>query len=77
MVGIVLRHGTFGAKDRNGGSSFSQLFIMATKERFLLKKFFKWVAYQKVKIEDGIDIEVHVNLGFVNFTSRYCHNPQI
>jgi hypothetical protein len=40
MVGIVLHHGNFGAKDRNGESSFSQLFITAPKERFFVEKVF-------------------------------------
>jgi hypothetical protein len=26
--------------------------------RFFFEKFFKWVAYQKIKIKDGIDMEV-------------------
>jgi hypothetical protein len=35
-------------------------------EGFSLKSF-KWVAYQKIKIEDGINMEVQTNLSFIRF----------
>ena len=55
MVGIILRHGVFWV---SGGSSFSKFFTKAPMKRFLLEKFFKGVAYEKFKVEDGKDVEI-------------------
>jgi hypothetical protein len=66
MVGL-LHLWTIGARDRICESSCSQLFIKAPMERFFLNKIFKRVAYENIKLKDGINMEVQVNLGFVNF----------
>ena len=47
--------GLFWARDRSGESSF---FIKAPMGRFFLTKFFEWVAYEKIKIDDGKDVEI-------------------
>ena len=49
----------------SGGSNFPKLFTKAP--RFFLEKLFKRVAYEKIKIEDGKNVEVKVNLDFVNY----------
>jgi hypothetical protein len=48
----------FWTTDRSGKSSCSQHFIKAPWEGFSLKSFFNWVAYQEIKIKDGIDMEI-------------------
>ena len=35
--------------------------------RFFLKKFFKRVAYEKIKLKDGKDVKIYENLNFVNY----------
>ena len=40
--------------------------------RFFLEKIFKWVAYNKIKLKDGKDVEIYENLDFVNCD---WHNP--
>jgi hypothetical protein len=44
-------------------------------ESFFLKKLFEWVTYEKIKIEDGIDMKVQENLSFVNFNWHGPSNP--
>ena len=61
MARIMLRHGTFGVKDRSGRSNFSQLFIKAPMGRFFLKMFFWRVAYENIEFKDGIDVFVFKN----------------
>ena len=58
MARIMLRHGTFGVKDRSGRSNFSQLFIKVPMERFYLKKLVQRVAYEKIELKDDIDVEI-------------------
>ena len=67
MVGMLLCHCIFGAKGKSSESGFSQLFTKVPIKRFFLKKRFEWVTYQKIKIKDGIDMEVQENLGFIYF----------
>jgi hypothetical protein len=66
MIGKMLGLGTFGTKDRNGRSSFSQLYIKAPMGRFFFNKFVQGMAYEKLKLEDGKDMEIYVNLKFAN-----------
>ena len=42
---------------------------------FFLKKFVQRMAYEKLKFKDGIDIEIQVNLGFINFHGHDPGNP--
>jgi len=35
--------------------------------RFFLDKIFQKVAYENIKLKDGIDMEVYENLDFVNY----------
>jgi hypothetical protein len=51
----------------SGGSSFPKLFVKAPMGRFYLRKFVQRVAYEELKFKDGIDMEVQVNLDFVNY----------
>ena len=67
MVGLLLRLWAFGTRDRSGRSSCSQLFIKAHMGRFFLDKIFQRVAYENIKLKDGIDMEVYENLDFVNY----------
>jgi hypothetical protein len=48
----------FWTRDRGGRSSCSQIFVKAPMERFFLKKFFTRVAYEKIKLKDGIDVKI-------------------
>jgi hypothetical protein len=59
----------FRAMDKSGRSNCSQLFFAKVPigRIFFESFFFKRVAYQKIKIEDGIDMEVQENLGFIRF----------
>ena len=43
--------------------------------RFFLRKYFGRAAYKKIKIEDGIDVEILINLGLVNFNWHGPDNP--
>ena len=43
--------------------------------RFFLDKFFKGIAYKKLKVEDSKDVEIKVNLGFVNFNWQIPDDP--
>jgi hypothetical protein len=63
----MLHHVAFGARDRSGDNSFSQLFLKAPLGRFFIEKFFNGVAYENIKFKDGIDMEVYENLDFVNY----------
>jgi hypothetical protein len=67
MVGLLLRLWTFGIRDRSGRSSCSQLFTKSPMGWFFLKKFFQGVAYENIKLKDGIDMEVYENLDFVDY----------
>ena len=42
----------------SGRGNFPELFVKAPIVRFFLKKYFGRLAYKKIKIEDGIDVEV-------------------
>jgi hypothetical protein len=44
-------------------------------ERFFLKKLFKRVVDEKFKIDDGIDVEVQANLGFIYLDWQGPSNP--
>ena len=43
--------------------------------RFFLEKFFKRVAYEKIKFKDVIDMKIHVYLSFVNCDWHGPNNP--
>jgi len=75
MVGLLLRLWAFGTSDRSGRSSCSQLFIKAPMGRFFLDKIFQRVAYENIKLKDGIDMEVYENLNFVYFNWHGPNNP--
>ena len=67
MVEMLLCHWTFWVRDRSSDSSFYQLFIKAPMGRIFLDKIFQRVAYENIKLKDGIDMEVYGNLDFVNY----------
>ena len=75
MVGIMLCHGTFRARDRSDESSFPKLLIKAPMGRFFFEKFFNGVAYEKIELKDGKDVEIYENLDFVNFDWHNRGNP--
>ena len=75
MVGLLLCLWTFEKRDRSGGSSRSQLFIKAPMGMFFLDKIFQRVAYEKIKIKDGIDMKVYENLDFINYDWHGPSNP--
>ena len=41
--------------------------------RFFLDKIFQRVAYENIKLKDGIDMEVYENLDFVNYDWHFGH----
>ena len=43
--------------------------------RFFLDKIFQRVAYENIKLKDGIDMEVYKNLDFVYFNWHGPNNP--
>ena len=43
--------------------------------RFFLDKIFQRVAYENIKLKDGIDMEVYENLDFVNFDWHVPGDP--
>ena len=43
--------------------------------RFFLEKIFKRVAYKKIKIKNGKEVEVQMNLGFLYFEWHGPSNP--
>ena len=43
--------------------------------RFFLKKLFGRADYKKIKIKDGIDVEVQANLSFLYFNWHGPSNP--
>ena len=55
IVGMMLRLWDIWV---SGRSNFPKLFVKALMGRFFLKKYFRRVAYKKIKIEDGIDVKV-------------------
>ena len=59
----------------NGGSSFSKLFVKAPIGRFFLGKIIQWVAYEKLKLKDGKEMEIYENLDFVYFDGHGPGNP--
>ena len=42
---------------------------------FYLRKLVQRVAYEELKLKDGIDMEVQVNLDFVNYDRHGPDNP--
>jgi len=56
----------------SGESSFPNFFTKAPVVIFFLKKFVQRVAYEKIKLKDGKDVEIYENLDFVNCD---WHNP--
>ena len=44
-------------------------------ERFLLDKIFQRVAYENIKLKDGIDMEVYENLDFVHYDWHVSSDP--
>ena len=46
---------------------FFLTYHQAPMEKFFLNKIFQRVAYENIKIKDGIDMEVYENLDFVNY----------
>ena len=44
-------------------------------EIFFLKKFVQRVAYEKIELKDGKDVEIYKNLDFVNFDWHGPGNP--
>ena len=42
---------------------------------FFLNKIFQSVAYENIKLKDGIDMEVYENLDFVNFDWHVPGDP--
>ena len=44
-------------------------------EKFFLNKIFQRVAYENIKIKDGIDMEVYENLDFVNYDWHVPWDP--
>jgi hypothetical protein len=73
MLGILLCHRTFETRYRSGKSSFSHIFVKAPMGSFSLDKIFQGVAYENIKLKDGIDMEVYENLNIVNYD---WHNPR-
>ena len=67
MGKMLLRHWIYWARGTSGKSSFSHTFIKAPMGRFFLDKIFQRVAYENIKLKDGIDMEVNENLDFVNY----------
>ena len=59
----------------SGGGSFPKLFIKAPMGIFFLNKIFKRVAYEKLKLKDGKDVEIYENLNFVYFDGHGPSNP--
>ena len=45
-------------------------------ERFFLDKIFQRVAYENIKLKDGIDMEVYENHDFVNYDCMALAIPQ-
>ena len=43
--------------------------------RFFLKKFVQRVAYEKIELKDGKDVEIYENLDFVNYDRHGPSNP--
>ena len=56
----------------SGGSSFPKLFAKAPMGRFFLDKIFQRIAYENIKLKDGIDMEVQANLDLINYD---WHSP--
>ena len=42
---------------------------------FFLKKFIQWVAYEKIELRDGKDVEIYENLNFVYYDWHGPSNP--
>ena len=59
---MMLYHGNFRARDRSDESNFPGIMVEAPLRRFFLEKDFYRVTYEKFKIEDGIDVEINLNL---------------
>ena len=49
--------------------------IKAPMGKFFLNKIFQRVAYENIKIKDGIDMEVYENLDFVNYDWHVPWDP--
>ena len=62
MVEMIFRHWNVRARDRRGESSFPGIMVEAPLRKFFLEKDFYRVTYEKFKIEDGIDVEINLNL---------------
>ena len=59
----------------SGGSSFPKIFTKAPMGMFFLKKFVKWVSYEKIELKDGKDVEINENLDFVYYDWHGPSNP--
>jgi hypothetical protein len=54
---------------------FSQNFHLGSLGRVFLEKIFQRVAYENIKLKDGIDMEVYGNLEFVNYDWHIPGDP--
>ena len=54
---------------------FPKLLIKTPMGRFFWKKFFKRVAYEKIKLKHGKDVKIYENLGFVYYDWLSLGNP--
>ena len=75
MVGIMHAIGISGWKIGIAEAVFPNFSLRLPWEYFASKKFVQQVAYEKIKLKDGKDVEIYENLDFVNYDGHSPGNP--